>query len=115
MKGFELNEKGDVIINRDISMVYGNNLLRQTVETLLGTNLGEWFLNENEGIDHRAMITKNPNFDLIQTEIQRGLLQVDNTMWITEYDYFVNGRKLTIHFKARNETGEEIEANQTFS
>ena len=61
------------------------------------------------------MITKNPNFDLIQTEVQRGLLQVDDSMWITDYSYSVNGRKLTIKFTAQNENGDTIESEQTFS
>lgn len=114
MKGFELDEKGDVIIkNKDISVIDGKNLIRQTIETVLGTNLGEWFLNKNEGINHREILTKNPNYDLIRTHIQSGLLQVDNSLWITEYNQSLEGRHLKITFTAKNDNDETISAEYT--
>ena len=51
MKGFKLDNNGDVIIqNRKIEMTDGNDLIRQTVQTVLGTNKGEWDFNPDEGI-----------------------------------------------------------------
>ena len=86
MRGFKLDQSGDVIIdNRQIQFVDGNELLAQTVRTLLGTTSGEWFLNTNEGIDYRNIHIKNPNFDLIRDEIQRGLLQVDSSFVLQKY------------------------------
>lgn len=115
MKGFKLDEKGDVVIGyTDIEMVYDNELKRQTVETVLGTKIGEWFLNETEGIDHRAILKKNPNYDYIQTEVQRGLLQVDEDLWLKEYKQNLEGRKLTIEFTAQNQNGETVGTTYTF-
>jgi hypothetical protein len=57
LKGFKLDSSGDIIINNNtIEMISGNELLAQTVRTLLGTNKGEWALNEQEGINHRNII-----------------------------------------------------------
>lgn len=114
MKGFELDEKGDVIINKDISMIDGKNLIRQTVETVLGTNWGEWFLNKKEGINYREILTKNPNFDLIRTHVQNGLLQVDDSLWITEYNQSLENRHLKISFTAKNDDNETISAEYSF-
>ena len=47
MKGFALDENGDVIVSRDIQMTKSEDLIRQTVETLLHTNktvLNRWIL-----------------------------------------------------------------------
>ena len=58
MKGFELSN-GDVVIeNGEIQMVSGAELTRQTVETVLGTNKGEWFFNADEGITFSNILGK---------------------------------------------------------
>lgn len=59
MKGFALNEQGDVIIqNGEIQMVYGANLTAQTVRSVLSTQKGEWFLDSNEGINLNNILGK---------------------------------------------------------
>lgn len=115
MRGFKLDQSGDVVIeNRQIQLVDGNELLAQTVKTVLGTNTGEWFLEENEGINFRNILIKNPNFDLIRDEIQKGLLQVDSSFVLQKYEYETKGRNLIIHFAATNDSGEEVTGTQTF-
>lgn len=58
MKGFELLN-GDVVIkNGEIQMVSGAELLRQTVETVLNTNKGEWFFDIDEGITFSNILGK---------------------------------------------------------
>ena len=52
MKGFALDNNGDVIIEKNkIKMIDGVDLINQTVKTVLGTNKTEWFLNVDEGIE----------------------------------------------------------------
>ena len=59
IKGFALNEQGDVIIaSGAIQMVQGSELTKQTIKSVLGTQKGEWFLNWEEGIDHYAILGK---------------------------------------------------------
>lgn len=60
MRSFLLDNNGDVVIKgSDILMVEGSELLAQKVRTVLGTNKGEWFANEDEGIDNRVILGKN--------------------------------------------------------
>lgn len=59
MKGFALNEQGDVLIkNGVIQMVHGTDLTTQTIKSVLGTQKGEWFLNRDEGINHNEILGK---------------------------------------------------------
>ena len=56
MKGFALDNNGDVIIEKNkIKMIDGVDLINQTVKTVLGTNKTEWFLNIDEGIDFNSI------------------------------------------------------------
>lgn len=108
IKGFKLNKDGDVVINNGlVAIVDGNKLLRQTVETVLGTNNGEWRLNPDEGINFDYIITKSPDFDVIRSEIIGGLLQVDSSFVLDDYSYNFdkNKRTLNITFKATSKTG----------
>ena len=59
MKGFALNNKGDVLIeNKEIQLVHGTELTMQTIKSVLGTQKGEWFLNSDEGIDRNEILGK---------------------------------------------------------
>lgn len=112
MDGFQINENGDIVIeDNDIVMVSDNDLIEQTVRQVLRTNLGEWWLNEDEGIDFYVILTKNPNFDEIRDTINLGLQQVDETFIITDFECSLDNetRHLTISFTAENENEDEIQ------
>ena len=111
MIGFALDETGDVVVeNNQISIVVGDSLLQQKVNTVLQTNLKEWFFDWDEGVDFDNLIGKGTNEELAQFEIERGLAQVDSTFTITEFTYEVDRakRKAIISFKAQTESGEEV-------
>lgn len=111
MKGFALDENGDVLIeNGAISIVVGDELLRQKVWTVLRTNLKEWFFDWAQGIDFSNLLGKGVGEELARYEVERGLAQVDSTFTITEFTYTVDraARKATVTFKAQTATGEEV-------
>lgn len=111
MKGFALDEKGDVLIeNGDISLVVGDSLLQQKVLTVLRTNLKEWFFDWEQGIDFDNLLGKGVGEELARYEVERGLHQVDSTFTITEFTYTMDraARKATVTFKAATENGEEV-------
>lgn len=113
MKGFALNSDGDLLIEGNrISMVSGEDLIRQTVQTVLGTNKGEWSLNIDEGIDFSNILGKSKGEDIIKNEIVQGLLQVDESFVLDSFECKpdVINRKLYISFTARNGNGETIAA-----
>lgn len=50
MTGFALDENNDILIkDNQIQMINGSELTKQTIQTVIGTNKGEWCLNEDEG------------------------------------------------------------------
>lgn len=111
MKGFALDESGDVLIeNGSISLVVGDSLTQQKVLTVLHTNLGEWFFDWEQGIDFTHLIGKGVGAELARYEIERGLHQVDTTFVITDFSYVAdyNARTAKVSFKAHNDDGEEV-------
>jgi phage baseplate assembly protein W len=110
MDGFSIDSSGDVVIsNNKIEMVSNTELICQKVRQLLKTNLGEWWLNENEGIDFLCMLQKNPNYEQIEDNIKSGLKQVDETLEMTSINFNLDAnRTLHINFTARNSDNEEI-------
>lgn len=115
MKGFLLDEHGDLVMNRTIALVEGAALTVQTVKTILGTNQGEWMLNPKEGIPFRALLGKHPAQDQISAEIQAGLCQVDPTFLITEFHCERIDRILNVNFSAQNASGEVIQEVKTLA
>lgn len=101
---------GDVAIsNNDIALATGIELERQVITAVLGTNKGEWFLNENEGINFRTMLTKNPDYDLIKAEIISGLNQINSDYSLTSFTHELNSdRNLILTITISKSSGEAI-------
>lgn len=105
---------GDLLIeNNEIQMVEGEELLRQTVQSIIETNKGEWFTDWDEGIDFSNILGKGVTEEMIIAEIEDGLRQVDETLNITDFDMSIDGRMLTVSFSCMSEdidTEIEVEA-----
>ena len=110
MKNFKLDPlTNDVEIkNNQIQLVQDSELLKQTCRTVLGTNNGEWFNDEKEGISFQNIFSKPINYELIENEIQSGLIQVDESLKIETFEHELNDRGLKVKFKARNEAGDVV-------
>lgn len=103
MKSFKLDKFGDVVItDNKIELVEGIDLLIQTLKQVLNTNLGEWFNDEDEGIDYHVILTKNPNYELIQDTINTAVQQVadsqDVNLETDNFTFETKGRDLAITF-----------------
>ena len=98
-------------IKCEIEMIDGNELLVQTVESVIGTNKGEWVLNKDEGIHFKNLLGKKIDEEVIKNEVFQGLLQVDSSFFMTDFSVELDAetRKLKIHFSAVNDNGEEVE------
>lgn len=109
MKDIKVDEFGDMVIKSNkIELVTDKEELMQKIRLIIGTNIGEWFLDKEEGIDFRSVLGKNPNKDLIQNNIQSALIQVDENLEIKEFSCTTKDRELEIKFAAINDKGEEI-------
>ena len=116
--GFAVDDHGDVVIeNNAISIVTGNELIRQKVWAVLKTNLREWFFDWDQGVDFDNLIGKGINEDLVRYEIEKGLVQVDKTFKITEFVYTVDkaARAATVTFKVQTDNGEEVGGEYTWA
>lgn len=107
MTGFKLTATHDLLIaDGDFVMLSGVDLLIQTVECVVGTNRGEWFLDEDEGITFSVALEKHPDMDMVKSEINDALLKVDEAFVMEDFTYSKAGRKLQIHFIASNDIGQ---------
>ena len=52
-------------------MIEGNELLKQTVQSVLSTNKGEWVLNRDEGIDFKNILGKSKIVENQENEAQK--------------------------------------------
>lgn len=102
MIDFMLNDKGDIVINKGrIELIHNNELKAQKIRQVLKTNIGEWEYDEEEGINIWALLTKNPNYDEIQDNIESGMWQIDESLEILDINYKLDeNRNLKINFTA---------------
>lgn len=117
MKGFKLDGKGDVVIrNGDIELVHGNELLRQTVQQVTGTNKGEWAMNADEGIDFHKVLAKEQDEDVIRAELEQAARLVDDTLSVKSFSVSqeIQNRVRTIDYTLVNGDGEEIGGEQNY-
>ncbi len=116
MKGFKLDENGDIsITDGQIEMVSDIELEKQTIKTVLCTNKGESPFNENEGIDFNQIRGKGITEDMVKTQIQSGLRQVNKERIIEDFEYSVEDRHQTVNFKARKSDGSAISVESELS
>lgn len=118
MQGFKLDSNGDVLIESGkISMTSGTDLTAQTLQTVAGTNKGEWFLNEDEGIDFDSVIGKGITEDMQRAEMSDACKQVDENLQLTEFHRELDKktRAATLYFTAVNQSGETISVERGYS
>lgn len=96
-------------------MTNDNELMRQKIQKVLSTNKGEWFGNADEGINFRNILKKGVTEEDVKSEILDGLLQIDDSVIITEFSMELDHatRSLNVAFKAENLDGEVIEEEVT--
>ncbi len=117
MKGFKLDENNDVIISEtyhDIELTQDDDLTRQMIQTTLGTNKGEWFFDLSEGINHKNILGKNKNKDIIRSEVVRGIAQVDEALVLQNFQMDLDHeRRAKVKFTAQSRSGntEEVEVS----
>jgi hypothetical protein len=103
MKDFKL-ENGDIVIGAqgDIEMTHGNDLTKQKLEMVLGTNIGEWFFNLSEGICFKNILGKKKDEDIIRGEVVRGIAQVGSDLSLESFTMTLDAdRNATVDFSVK--------------
>lgn len=109
MKDFVLNESGDILIeSNDIALKYDQQQEIQKIKQVLGTNLGEWEYDPNEGIDFNALFQKNPDSSWILESIKNGLHEIDEGYVLQECSYNSKNHELKIKVSTQNQHPMEI-------
>lgn len=80
-----LIENGDLVLTKDANPS-GTNNIQQDIVQAIGFTLGEWFMNNTEGIDYRGQVfIKNPDQSKIDAILQNTICGVPGVQTLTQY------------------------------
>ena len=112
MIGFKQKDGDLEISNGEVLVVNENDLKVQTIQSVLSTNKGEWMFDEDEGIYFYDILGKSKiDEDVIKSEIEQGIEQVDDSLRIESFSCDKIGRTLKVSFVARTAEGDEISSD----
>lgn len=95
----------------DLALVGGVPSIVQAIRQKLRAFLGEWFLDEEEGVAwFESILVKNPNLTAIRAIHRDAILAVPGVLDLTKLDLVVDAstRTLTVTFEATSDTGELV-------
>ncbi len=92
MIDLKLNEQHDLDLNGgDLNLIAGAEKIRQQVEILLQTFLGEWFLNVEHGIPYyEKVLIKQANRAEIEAIIRDKIRSIEGVRRIQTFSIMVN-------------------------
>ncbi|SMB95324.1 Protein of unknown function [Desulfonispora thiosulfatigenes DSM 11270] len=114
MKTFKI-KNGDIVFDgKDIVLVEGIEEEKQSIERLLSTNIGEWFLNIDFGLDYKVLQGKQIDKERIRMAIVKALSQEDRIEKVEKVEIsFDNARRyLKVSFILLMKTGNTINGNE---
>lgn len=114
MFGLKTKDGDLVITNHEIEQTEDKELKAQTIQSVLSTNKGEWLFDEDEGIEFDKILgQKTIDENVIRSEIEQGIEQVDESMTIEEFEceYDKETRTQKVRFTAKNSNNESAEVN----
>lgn len=94
--------------NGDLYLIDGNDAIGQHVEQRFKLFLGEWFLDETQGVPYFDYIfQKNPNPVVVDAVLKRTALLSPGVVELLEWDLNLASaeRELSLDFRARSEEG----------
>ncbi|KMT62647.1 contractile injection system sheath initiator [Paenilisteria newyorkensis] len=105
-----LIKNGDLVFTgTDFRLVEGSEQLRQNVESILKTAEGEYFLDEDLGLNRENILGKGFDEELARTDIVEAIGQEQRIEEVSQIDFEKNGRELQINLKMIKADEEEIE------
>ncbi len=116
MIGMKITNGDLVITNNEIELVEGNELKRQTIQSVLSTNKGEWLFDTEEGIEFDNVLDRSAE-NVARAEIESGVEQVDNTLSVGEFTLKDDPDKRirSVHLKATAQNGETVEVTNVWA
>lgn len=83
---------GDIVIDKDLIIVNGQEELRQNIENRLSVNKEEWFLNTELGLDYKAIRGKGITDAEIEFAIRECCYQDDRVQTVKNIKIERNSR-----------------------
>lgn len=118
MKTFKI-ENNDLVFDGhgNLILVEGREEEIQSVERLLTTNTGEWFLNIEHGLAYSKIQGKNISDEQIKLAIMQALLQEERIAEVEHVEITRNDKNRTvkIDFRCRMRTGETLEGEEVLN
>jgi phage baseplate assembly protein W len=100
MKTFKI-ENGDLVLDGagNIVMVEGREEEAQSIERLMTTNVGEWFLNPAHGFDYGVLQEKNVTEQQIRLAVMTALAQELRVDRVEQIEIERDQRRRTVKIK----------------
>ncbi|HAA4682692.1 TPA_asm: DUF2634 domain-containing protein [Listeria monocytogenes] len=103
MKDLFIDSAGDLVIkNDDIVMTDEISDIVQSVRMILRTREGEFYFDENSGMNHENLFVKQPNFDYIKQDIVTAIEEQEERISSVDsvlFNFDKNTRKLQVSIK----------------
>ncbi|ADE87500.1 hypothetical protein [Deep-sea thermophilic phage D6E] len=100
---------GDLVFeNGDVVMVDGDEELAQSLETIFRTRKGEWFLNEQFGLDFEPFLTKRFDETMATDAIAEAAAQEERIQRIENISFRREGRKLYVELTLVKSDGQTL-------
>lgn len=114
MKSFKVSNNGDLIIeNGDLVIVDKHEEIRQSIERILTTNINEWFLDIDFGLDYSAMQGKGKAKERIKLTITEAIFQEPRIKQVDIRDIGIDkNRHLKVYGKATDIEGNELDLSE---
>jgi phage baseplate assembly protein W len=110
---------GDIVFNsqRNLVMVEGHDEEIQSIERLLTTNTGEWFLNIEHGLDYSRLQGKAVSDEQIRLAVLQALAQEGRITEVESIEIRRSNkyRTVVINFRCRMVSGETLQGEEVLS
>lgn len=109
MKTLLLDETGDLVLEQGSFLwIEGDEELAQSVRMILGTAKGEWFLDEEFGLDREPIFVKKFNENEARDSIIEALSVEPRIASVEEMKFTREGRVLSVDLTLRKQDGETL-------
>ncbi|WP_260447766.1 DUF2634 domain-containing protein [Listeria seeligeri] len=103
MKDLLIDSNGDIVISdNDILMTDEISDIVQSVRMILQTREGEFYFDENSGMNHGNLFVKQPNFDYIKQDITVAIAEQEERISSVDsvlFNFDKDNRKLYVSLK----------------
>lgn len=109
MKAFKLDENGDLVReNGTFVRIEGDEELAQQIRMAIQTDKGEWFLDEEEGMDREPLFAKVFNEEEAKDSIMESVVDISEPVIFEEiiFKRDTKNRVMTVDLLIRKEDGE---------